>query len=87
MKAPGSLSAVQRDSLESAFTCFKGVTAFLASLENHLQADERLTAGNLRDLAGVCEHKLVEAFLELLEWAIEQLPSERSTSGERGGVR
>src|SRR6266403_5608365 len=68
MEPTRSLSAVQRDSLESAFTCFKGITAFLASLENHLQADERLTAGNLRDLAGVCEHKLVEAFPELLLW-------------------
>jgi hypothetical protein len=78
------LSAVQRDSLESAFSCFKGITAFLQSLENYLQADERLTAGNLRDLAGVCEHKLVEAFPDLLEWAIEQLPS--SATGERGGA-
>jgi hypothetical protein len=62
------LSAVQRDALESAFTCFKGITAFLESLENHLQADDRLTAGNLRDLADLCEHKLVEAFPELLVW-------------------
>ena len=68
MQAPGSLSAVQRDSLESALTYFKGVTAFLESIDSKLQADDKLIAGNLRDLAGVCQRKLVEAFPELLEW-------------------
>jgi hypothetical protein len=40
-----SLSAIQRDSLESAFTCLKGITPFLESIENKLAApDERLQA-------------------------------------------
>jgi hypothetical protein len=78
MQAPGSLSAVQRDSVESSFTCFKGVTAFLESVENKLQSDDKLVAANLCDLAGVCEHKLVEAFPELHAWLAEW---------SRGGVR
>ena len=52
MQAPGSLSAVQRHSLESAYACFKGLTAFLDSVESKLQTDEKLIPGNLRDLAG-----------------------------------
>ncbi len=68
MQAPGSVSAVQRDSLESTIACFKGVTVFLESVDNKLQADDKLIASNLRDLAGVCQRKLVEAFPELLEW-------------------
>lgn len=71
MQAPGSLSAVQRDSLESVFTCLKGVATFLQTTENRLQPDERLIAGNLRDLAGVCEHRLIEAFPELHSWLTE----------------
>jgi hypothetical protein len=78
MQAQGSLSAVQRDSLESAFTFFKGITTFLESVETTLDPDEKLIAGNLRDLSGVCEHKLTEAFPELLEWLREWT---------RGGVR
>ena len=71
MQAHGSLSAVQRHSLESAYACFKGLTAFLDSVESKLQTDEKLIAGNLRDLAGLCEHKLVESFPELLVWLKE----------------
>ncbi len=71
MQAPRSLSAPQRDSLETSFTLFRGVTAFLESLENQLQADERLTAENLRDLAAVCERKLLEAFPDLMPWLME----------------
>jgi hypothetical protein len=71
MQAPRSLSAVQRDSLESSFTLFRGITAFLESVENKFQSDERLTAGNLRDLAGVCERKLIEAFPQLIAWLAE----------------
>jgi len=63
-----SLSAVQRHSLESAYACFQGVTAFLESVEAKLPPDEKLIAENLRDLAGVCEHRLVESFPELHEW-------------------
>jgi hypothetical protein len=43
MQAPRSLSAVQRDSLEASFICFRGITAFLESVESKLQPDERLT--------------------------------------------
>ncbi len=71
MQASGSLSAVQRHSLESTYSCFKGVTAFLESVESKLQPEDKLIAGNLRELAGLCEHKLIEAFPELLEWAYE----------------
>ena len=78
MQAPCSLSAVHRDSLESAFTCFKGITPFLESIESKLDPDEKLIAGNLRDLAGVCERKLVEAFPELHQWLKEW--------EQRGGV-
>jgi hypothetical protein len=71
MQAPRSLSAVQRDSLESSFTCFRGVAAFLESVENKFQADERMTADNLRDLADLCERKLLGAFPDLLVWVAE----------------
>ena len=71
MQAPGSLSAVQRDSLESTYACFKGVTSFLESIEGKLQPDEKLIARNFRDLAGVCEGKLLEAFPELHTWLAE----------------
>ena len=71
MQAPGSLSAVQRHSLESAYACFQGVTAFLESVENKLQPDDKLIAGNLRDLAGVCKHRLIESFPELHQWLAE----------------
>lgn len=80
MQAPGSLSVQQRNSLESAYSCFKGVSAFLESVEGKLQADEKLTSQNLRELAGLCEHKLIEAFPDLLEWVYEW---ERD---KRGGV-
>jgi hypothetical protein len=66
MQAPGSLSVVQRHSLESAYACFKGVTAFLESIENGLESEDKFTAVGLRALAEVCERKLVEAFPELL---------------------
>jgi hypothetical protein len=68
MQAQGSLSVVQRHSLESTYACFKGVTAFLESIEKNLQPDEQLIAVSLRCLAGVCEGKLVEAFPELHAW-------------------
>ncbi len=72
MQAPGSLSALQRNSLESTFSCLRGIASFLDSIESTpLQPDEKLIAGNLRDLAGVCQRKLVEAFPELLEWLRE----------------
>jgi hypothetical protein len=67
MQAPGSLSALQRDSLESTFSCVRGIASFLDSI---LPPDEKL-AGNLRDLAGECQRKLVEVFPELLEWLRE----------------
>lgn len=66
--ASGILSPEQKHSLELTYTCFRGITAFLESIESNLQPDDRLMAGNLRDLARVCERKLAEGFPELLEW-------------------
>ena len=71
MQAQGSLSAVQRDSLESTFTCLKGIASFLEPIEGKLPPDEKLIAGNLRDLTGLCERKLVAAFPELHTWLAE----------------
>jgi hypothetical protein len=44
------------------------VRAFLESIEAKLQPDEKLMSQNLRELATLCEQKLVEAFPDLLEW-------------------
>jgi hypothetical protein len=68
MQAPRILSAGQRDSLESTFTCLKGIASFVESIENKLPPDEKLIAGNVRDLAGVCERKLITAWPEILPW-------------------
>ena len=76
-QAPGSLSAQQKNSLESTYSCFRGVRAFLESVEPHFQPDEKLTSQNLRELAGLCEQKLVAAFPDLLEWLYQW---------ERGGA-
>jgi hypothetical protein len=77
-QAPFTLSPQQRSSLESAYSCFRGARAFLESIEGKLQVDEKLTSQNLRELADLCERKLVEAFPDLLEWLYQW---------ERGGVR
>jgi hypothetical protein len=53
------------------------VRAFLESVEPHFQPDEKLMSQNLRELAGLCEEKLVAAFPDLLEWLYQW---------ERGGV-
>ena len=68
MQAPGSLSAQQKNSLESAYSCFRGMRAFLESAEPYFQPDEKLMSQNLRELAELCERKLVESFPDLLEW-------------------
>ena len=75
------LSAQQRSSLESVFTTLKAASSFLQSIES-FTGDERLQATNLLDLADLSQRKLVEAFPELLLWAVDQLPD--STDG---GVR
>jgi hypothetical protein len=67
-QAPGSLSAQQRNSLESAYSCFRSVRAFLETVEPHFQPDEKLMSENLRELAKLCEEKLVSAFPDLIEW-------------------
>lgn len=77
-QAPSTLSPRQRSALESSYTFFAGVTPFLESIEGKFPPDEKLIAANLRDLAGVCEHKLVEAFPELHAWLVDET---------RGGVR
>jgi hypothetical protein len=66
MQVPRSLSAVQCDSLEAGFICFRGITAFLESVGSKLQPDERLTAENLRELAAMCERKLLQAFPDII---------------------
>ena len=74
-----TLSPQQRHALESTYTFFRGVTAFLESLDSAaLQLDDRLTVANLRELAASCEHKLLEGFPELHSWLAEWT---------RGGVR
>jgi hypothetical protein len=78
MQAPSNLSPQQRSALESAYSCFRGVRAFLRPIEAKLQPDEKLTSQNLRELAELCEQKLVEAFPDLLEWLYQW---------ERGGAR
>lgn len=70
-QAPFILSLQQRSALESAYSCFRGARAFLESIEARLQADEKLTSQNLRELAALCEHKLVEVFPELHAWLVE----------------
>jgi len=72
------LSAQQRSSLESVFTTLKAASSFLQSIES-FTGDERLQATNLLDLADLSQRKLVEAFPELLLWAVDQLPD--STDG------
>ena len=71
MQAPCSLSPQQKCSLESTYACSREVASFLESIESKLQPEEKFTARNLRDLAAVCQHKLIEAFPELLEWLSE----------------
>jgi hypothetical protein len=71
MQVPRGLSGAQRDSLEASFICFRGITAFLESVEGKLQPDERLTAENLRELAAMCERKLIEAFPGIIAWLAE----------------
>ncbi len=66
--APDTLTPQQKHALELTYTCFRGVAAFVPSVENSLESEEKLVAKNLRDLARVCQHRLVEAFPELLEW-------------------
>ena len=51
MQAPGTLSSQQKNSLESAYSCFRGVRTFLESVEPHFQPDEKLMSQNLRELA------------------------------------
>ena len=70
MQAP-TLSPQQCHALESTYTFFRGVAAFLESIESKLAPDEKLIADNLRDLAASCEHKLIEAFPELHSWLAE----------------
>ena len=58
----------QRQALESIYTFLKGLEVFLEVGQPALAAEDRLTAENLRDLAALCEHKLIEAFPDLLQW-------------------
>ncbi len=77
MQAPRALSPEQRSALESTYTFFAGVAPFLQAIEGRLAPDEQFLSRDFRDLAGVCQQKLTEAFPELLEWLREW---------ERGGA-
>ena len=77
MQARNSLSAKQRDSLESFFTFIKGAQVLLEAVHPFLQPHEKLAAFNLRDLATLSERKLMDAFPEMHEWL---------TAWTRGGV-
>ncbi len=62
------LAPEEKNALELTVTSLRGTTAFLESIEGSLESDDGLVAKNLRDLAAVCQHRLVEAFPELLVW-------------------
>jgi hypothetical protein len=47
MQASGSLSAVQREALELAFTSLKGFTAFLESVQTQAQSRRKIYRANL----------------------------------------
>jgi len=71
MQARNSLSAKQRDSLESFFSLIKGTQVLLEAVHPFLQPHEKLAAFNLRDLATLSERKLLEAFPVMHEWLAE----------------
>lgn len=71
MEPNRSLSAKQRDSLESFFTLIKGTQVLLEAVHPFLQPHEKLAAFNLRDLATLAERKLLDAFPEMHEWLAE----------------
>jgi hypothetical protein len=71
MQAQSNLSPQQRSALESSYTFFAGAAPFLEFIESKLAPDEQLAVRNLRDLAGVCQYRLVEAFPELHTWLAE----------------
>jgi hypothetical protein len=78
MKAPGTLSPQQKSALESVYAFLSGATSFLEFIERKLPANEKpvgfydaSATRNLRDWADLCQHRLIEAFPELLSWVEE----------------
>ena len=71
MQAPHTLSPEQKHALEATYTLFTAAIPFLDSIEGRLLPDERLQAGNLRDLAGMTGRKLLLAFPEITAWLAE----------------
>jgi len=71
MQAPVSLPE-QRSTLESTYTFLRGAGVFLEAVQPALTGEDRLNAENLRQLAALCEHKLVESFPDLHEWLAER---------------
>ncbi len=68
MQARRSLSPAQRNAVEAAAMGTRCCSAFLESIEEKLDPDEKLIARNLRDLARLSERKIIEAFPEAIEW-------------------
>jgi len=68
MQAPRSLSPAQRNALEATAMGIRCCSVFLESIEDKLNADDKIVAQNLCDLAKLSEHKLIEAFPEAIEW-------------------
>jgi hypothetical protein len=71
MQARNSLSAKQRDSLESFFTLISGKKVFLEAVHPFLQSHDKLLAVSLRDLATLAERKLLDGFPEMHGWLAE----------------
>lgn len=71
MQAPRTLSPEQKHALEATYVFFSAAIPLLQSIEGRLLPDERLQAGNLRDLAGLTGRKLLLAFPEITEWLAE----------------
>ena len=68
-QAPRSLSPHERSALEATAMGIRCCCAFLESIEEKLlDADDKIVAQNLRDLIGISEEKLIEAFPESVEW-------------------
>jgi hypothetical protein len=71
MQAPCSISASQRNSIESVFTCLTGCSALLGSLKNPLGPEDGESARAVSLWAELCQRKLLESFPELHIWLSE----------------
>jgi len=68
----GTLSPQQRHALESVYSFLTGVRPTIESLSRlFIPESEKLLARNLEDWAELVQHRLVEAFPEILTWVEE----------------